>query len=357
MVDVRIGPAFGDFGGVSQHVRNLAAASAFRPSVFRLRPWSAYHPAWRRALWFLETNNVGFPDPWLLATLRGLRRADLVHLHAYPFWIPKFLKRRGAGPKVVYTVHQIFHREDVPAREWPRWRALNERLYAGCRAADAVISVAAWQVPLLAKHGIEAEFIPNGVDFAGVGHGQPDRFRRAHGVHEPFFLSAQALLRYKRPELLAQLAEGRPDSTFVGVGRGMTEAGLRGYLGRDPPKNLRLLGEIPRDDLVDAFSACRAFVLTSSHDTFPTSLLEAMAAGRPVVASRSAGPAEIVEDGRSGFLFAPDDAASLAEAAGRAWDAPASVAAAARARAEEFSWPRVAARVDAVYSRLLGAGP
>jgi glycosyltransferase involved in cell wall biosynthesis len=75
---------------------------------------------------------------------------------------------------------------------------------------------------------------------------------------------------------------------------------------------VRFLGR--RTDAADLLAACDVFVLPSRREGLGVAALEAMAAGRPVVASAVGGLREVVVDGRTGLLVRPDDAVALAEA-------------------------------------------
>jgi glycosyltransferase involved in cell wall biosynthesis len=75
-----------------------------------------------------------------------------------------------------------------------------------------------------------------------------------------------------------------------------------------------LAGWQTQDELPDFFSAAAAVVLASEREQFGQVLVEAMACGLPVVATRSLGPAAIVEDGETGWLVEPDDEMALTEA-------------------------------------------
>ncbi len=316
---IAIGPAFGDFGGVSQHVRRLAEASRHKPELFRMPRASVYHPAWTRAFGFWESRALPPIDPATYALMRRLRARDVVHLHAYPVWITRALKARTSGPSVAFTVHQLVTDEDVAVRDRARWRRLMANLEEGCRRADAVVAVAAWMVPELASLGIVARHIPNGVDTARVREGDGARFARDHGIdlgEAVLFVGND--LPVKRPTLVLDVARENPDVPFVLIGRGLTAARLKSLSGRVLPENVRALGELPRAGVLDAYAAARAFILPSVRDSFPTALLEAMAAGVPVVAARSGGAAEIITDGENGFLAAPDDAEALARGVARA---------------------------------------
>ena len=111
-----------------------------------------------------------------------------------------------------------------------------------------------------------------------------------------------------------------------------------------------------RDDVPGALAALDVLVCPSDHEPFGMVVLEALAAGRPVVASDSGGPAEIVEDGRSGLLFRTGDPEALAAAVLRVLGEPAlgrSLAEAGRRRVREgFNRDRYAREVETVYERL-----
>jgi glycosyltransferase involved in cell wall biosynthesis len=115
--------------------------------------------------------------------------------------------------------------------------------------------------------------------------------------------------------LLAALAALDPDAfaevVIVGEGRerGRLEAELAA---RSLDRRARLLGE--RDDVPELLSGADVFVLASRSEGLPLSVIEAMAAGLPVVASDVGGLRELVRDGETGVLVPPGDPAALADA-------------------------------------------
>jgi glycosyltransferase involved in cell wall biosynthesis len=116
---------------------------------------------------------------------------------------------------------------------------------------------------------------------------------------------------------LAALPAGSFDALIVGDGpdRPALEAELR-RLGLE--HRARLLGE--RHDVPALLAAADVFVLSSVSEGLPMSVLEAMAAELPVVASRVGGLPELVVDGKTGFLVPPEDPHELAAALGRLID-------------------------------------
>ncbi len=110
-----------------------------------------------------------------------------------------------------------------------------------------------------------------------------------------------------------------------------------------------------RDDVRSVYAASDCFILPTRYDPFPNAALEALAMGVPVIVSSQCGTAEIVEQGRNGWVCAPDAAAPLAqlmiEAAGANGTG---IAGAARRTAEGYGVERMAERMIGLYAMLLG---
>ena len=150
------------------------------------------------------------------------------------------------------------------------------------------------------------------------------------------------------------------DHDLVLAGDGAEHASLRSLAGE-----LGLAGRVVFPGRVDhamamrLFAGCSFFVLPSRHEPFGIVNLEAMAAGKAVVATRVGGVPEIVTDGVNGVLVPGEDAASLAAAVGRmAGDAALRdrLGRAGRERATGFTWPAIADQYIAVYEQVIRAG-
>jgi glycosyltransferase involved in cell wall biosynthesis len=195
----------------------------------------------------------------------------------------------------------------------------------------------------------QAVVIHNGVDVAAAK-------RSDLGGVPPLVLS---VTRLKDPKdtvtfarALRRLEPGSFRAAIVGGGpeRPQVEAEL-GDAGE-------LLGE--RDDVPELLASADVFALSSRSEGLPLSILEAMAAGLPVVATAVGGIPELVVDGETGLLVPPGDAQALADALRRLLGDPSlrrRFGDAARERAErDFSVERVRrAHVD-LYERLLAGG-
>ena len=118
---------------------------------------------------------------------------------------------------------------------------------------------------------------------------------------------------------------------------------------RTGARDVFLAGWHGHDELPDFLRASDALVLASVREQFGLVLVEAMACGLPCVAVDAFGPAEVVEDGRTGWLVPPDDRAALADALVAVCDDAAERerrgAAARVAAVERYGWPAIAGRV------------
>jgi glycosyltransferase involved in cell wall biosynthesis len=163
-------------------------------------------------------------------------------------------------------------------------------------------------------------------------------------AHEVFVAMAAAVLR------------SFPEAIFAVVGDGecrpVIEADVRR---RGVTESFRFLGW--RADLDRVYADLDIVVLTSRNEGSPVALIEAMAAARPVVATRAGGVAELVGD--AGLLAAVDDANGLAEAVCRLLtDRALAAELGSRARTRvvpQFSEARLIADIDALYRRQLAA--
>lgn len=125
------------------------------------------------------------------------------------------------------------------------------------------------------------------------------------------------------------------------------------------PAGARWVGPLPHHEVVALFNSARAVVVPSVWaDPCPTVVLEAMAAGRPVVAAASGGIVDMVVDGQTGYLVPPGDAAALAGALDRLIAQPETAAAfglAGRDRAREFTVSAIVSRIETMYRDAIGS--
>ncbi len=302
-------------------------------------------PEPRQLRWY-EQHLANAPNIW-----RGLARERYDVAHAFfpaDAWAALRLRRFG-GPPVAFSFHGIPVRRYLVGR---RYRTELLRSVVAEAAATTVLSRAAarrFRRYLL----VEPEVLPGGVLTQCFG-GQFAP-RRA----EPTLICAASLGDpYKRGELLisafSRLRERLPGARLVLV------------RSRDPffgpqasvlPEGVEVIEADETPALARAYASAWASVLPSVDDAFGLVLLESLAAGTPVVASRSGGPAEIVNDDSLGRLFEPDDEDDLVRAMEEALElgSRGSCAACSR-RAAEFDWATVADRYEELYARIHAGG-
>jgi phosphatidylinositol alpha-mannosyltransferase len=121
--------------------------------------------------------------------------------------------------------------------------------------------------------------------------------------------------------------------------------------------SVKFVGQISSEDLPRYYKTCDVFCAPSTgFESFGIVLLEAMAAGKPIVATDIAGYRSVVEDGRDGLLVEPENDQALAEAIIRLLRDPAlraQMGEHGRQKAASHDWPIIAGRVLALYEQLL----
>jgi glycosyltransferase involved in cell wall biosynthesis len=323
------------------------------------------------------------PDPeavWALRRVLDLERPDVVHAHNWLLHSFLPLKRR-ARAKLVVTLHDYglvcsnrrLVRDGTPcggpgpvrclrcaARTYG---ALRGPLIAGAHRAGAAAERAAVDLFLpvsrtvavrsrLAERGLSHEVIPNFVP-DDLGKRGLAASPRLDSLPPEFVLYAGDLSADKGVGVLLAAHAALPAAPpLVLVGRRSTP---RLDLGRASV----VLDPLPHDDLLAAWRRASVAVVPSiTPETFGLVALEAMALGRPVVASRTGGLAELVVDGESGLLVPPGDADALRAALATVLANPAlraRMGGRARERAAAFTASAVVPRVESAYRRLLGA--
>ncbi len=302
---------------------------------------------------------LGFDASMIRRIHRAFRakRPDIVHTHraVLQYALPALTLWRGR--RVVHTVHNL-----APL-ELPQWGRLAHRLAFALGATPVAIG-AVVAASFRAVYGHEPRAtIPNGIpvrSYAAPKVGRAEwRRREVIGEHRFLLVTAARLQVQKNVPLLLRAmkrmgAAGDPIVAIAGDGPLRRELeGLSSALGI--ADRVRFLGA--RDDVPDLLGAADAFVLSSDWEGNPLCLMEAMAAGLPVLATNVGGVPEIVIDGVTGILVPPDDEAHLASAMRLLADDPArclEISRAARERAvAEFDVSVMARRYAALYEELL----
>lgn len=261
----------------------------------------------------------GFPDPRGLLRLVRLVRSwqpEVLHSHmVHANLMARVLRLFVRVPVLVSTIHNIY--EGGPL------------LMAGYRLTNrlvdhmTVISEAAAE-RFIAEGIVPRELltvIPNSVDteqFCNVLPGTRHSVRQSFGLKHEFVWLAVGRFEIAKdyPNMLRAFAgvrERHPEAVLLLVGRGSLQADTE-TLARslDLGDAVRFVGV--RSDVPELMSAADAYVLSSAWEGMPMVLLEAAAAGLPIVATLAGGNHEVVSDGVSGFLVPPRDSGALSGA-------------------------------------------
>ena len=267
---------------------------------------------------------LGKGDTMSLAVLRKLDalfrqyRPVVVHTHllalnyAYPLMI------RYRTPARVYTVHSLAEK-DIGLRTSPMVRALAFRYRIGGVVPVAIAEEV--RVSIQKVYGYtNPPLIPNGIPTDEYAP-DPDKrvqWRQAHGI-EPHATVLTHVGRFAPPKnhalLVEAFAQVRSDAPLylLLVGAGELEDAVREQVaGLGLESRVRFLGI--RADVADILRASDVFVLSSRWEGNPLSVMEAMAAGLPVVSTAVGGVPELVRDRETGLLVPSEDAEALTRA-------------------------------------------
>jgi phosphatidylinositol alpha-mannosyltransferase len=352
-------------GGVAQHVQYLY--QGLRQRGHDVRILTASHGPQRASEGDIIRLGVGVSVPinasvgtltfsprYLsqIGSMLDRERFDILHFHE-PFvpFLSLFLLRESESVNIA-TFHA--YAGFSPSYEFGS-RAL--RGYAGKLHGRLAVSAAA-------RHFIDRFFpgdykvIPNGVDVQRFATAVPiARWQDGTpnvlfvGRHEP----RKGLLDLLKAHRI--LRKTGSASRLLIVGSGPQEREARRYVATRGLQEVEFLGRVTDTEKAQLFRTADVYASPATGgESFGIVLLEAMAAGTPIVCSDIHGYKGVVRRGREGLLVPPREPRELAVAIGRLLRDPAlreQMGAAGQARAEEFSWPRVTAKVEDYYGFVI----
>lgn len=357
-------------GGAENHLFDLVKhqlASGMRVTVAYLRGQGYWAPTMRKLgarVDFLKLRFYGDPRPLrLLRAILAETRFDLIHSHLPPaeLYTRVALATRGdTTTPVLISKHNDcpFHR--LPGeRVLGRWVASRaEFVIAISEAVNRYMTGSALGLP-----ASQVRTIRYGIDstpYENVPQEKVAALRSEWGVNDDTFVIGFAgrLVEQKAiPKLLEAYALFRKtnssDTRLVLAGRGELDGELRQCAARLGISDHVVWAGF-REDVPVMMRAFDAFALTSVHEGFGLVLVEAMAAERPVIATRSGAIPEVVLEGETGFLA--NDPQEVAQALAKLCDPElrARFGAAGRRRVKErFDLDRMCAETDALYRELL----
>lgn len=227
------------------------------------------------------------------------------------------------------------------------WRALMTRadVVTGCSAQVIDEAIGFYGEGLEAK----VRVVPNGIDARAVRAAKPEPWPR------PYLFGIGRLVPQKGFDLLidafAALSSEIPEIDLVIAGDGPERVALE-ERARTVAGRVHLVGSLPSERAFAFFRGASGFVLPSRHEPQGIVVLEAMAAGAPVVAACVGGVAETVRDGENGLLFEGGNVAALTSRLRLLVQDPIGAgkrACRAAVDVERYSWSKIADEYDACY--------
>lgn len=306
-------------------------------------------------------HEVDLGAAWRLARIIKRERPEIVHAHdPHAVSLAAWALSLGLGPRPPVLV--AARRVDFPLRRnaFSRWKYRQVSCFL-C-ASDTIRQ-------LLVGQGIEAAracTVHEGVDLERIAAVPAidvhQELRLPHGA--PVLMNVAALVPHKGQRHLIDamhlVVRKEPDARLVILGEGELRTSLQRQI-QDATLGRHVFLAGFRYDVIALLKTCDVFVMSSVMEGLGTSLLDAMACARPIVATKVGGIPEVVQDGVTGVLVIERDPQALAGAlVSMLRDAPrrAAFGAAGLERVRrEFSVDRMVRETLAVYERLAGTRP
>lgn len=305
--------------------------------------WARYIPGLRTIL----REPIYFWHLW-----RGLAEVDITHIFSASYWsfliapAPAWLFAKLRGKKSI-----INYRSGEAKDHLRRFRTALPIL----KRADLLVVPSGYLVNVFQEFGLKAKAVPNIVDTSQF------RFRirkpwRPHlvctrGFH-PYY-SVDVVVR-----AFAEVQRSFPEARLDLVGKGPAEEEIRALVKDLGIPGINFTGVATRQQIGRFYDEADIFINASWLDNMPVSILEAFAAGTPVVSTRPEGIRYIVEHERTGLLSEPGDPAALAQNVIRLLkdeDLAARLASNAHEESKRYLWEAVRRQWLDVYNSLAEA--
>jgi phosphatidyl-myo-inositol alpha-mannosyltransferase len=362
-------------GGVQDHIRRLAATLRARGHAVRiLTPatgprarqveYGVYKLAWAAPLRVNGSVARISITPDVTGRIRNVlevERFDIIHLHepfASALTLDVLRLASMSGALYVGTFHAWARRGLTST---PDWAYASAKPFLGryMRRLHGRIAVSSAAQEFVSRFFPgEYRIIPNGVDIHRYGVAAPPLPQYGDGKLNVVFLGRleprkglKFLLR-----ALPRIRERFPNTRFLIGGDGPQRARIEAWVQKKGWRDIVFLGRVAPEDLPSLYASADVFCAPSvGGESQGVVLLEALAAGRAVVASDIPGYRSVIQDGVDGLLARPRDADHLA------WTIchllgdqkeRARLGQTGRLRVETFSWERVGRQVEAYYEEL-----
>lgn len=280
------------------------------------------------------SHNIDFSrSPYSLSNVKALNQLikimrenkfSLVHVHTP---VGAFLGRLAARitntKPVLYTAHGFHFYKGAPLKNWLIYYTM-EKIAAHC--TDGLITMNEEDFNIAKKFNLrrkDAVFYVHGVGIDINKYCINDEEKRKKLREELGFSQDDILILtvaeliprknyFQMIDTMKNLRNNDMNLYYLIVGAGELENKLRDYVYRNSlDKKIKFLGY--RKDIPDLLNVCDIFALTSLHEGLPRAIMEAMAAGKPIIATNVRGNRDLVLDGVNGYLVPVNDVEATAK--------------------------------------------
>lgn len=293
---------------------------------------------------------------YIALLLRRVPRYDVIHVFSASYWsfllapFPALLVGRMYGKRVVLNYHSGEAEDHLT-----RWRRIALPIM---RLAHAVVVPSAYLVEVFARFGLRSRAVVNFVECERI----PYRHRRAL---RPVLLSNRNFApHYNVAGVLRAFAIVQrqfPSARLIVAGDGAERDALRALSQALDLHDVEFVGSVAPDDMGRLYDAADLYINASNVDNMPLSILEAYAAGLPVVSTAAGGIPYLVEHETTGLLVAPGDVEALAAAVLRLLEDPELAArlssSGRRQCTDRYGWGAVRREWEGLYRDLTRAPP
>jgi phosphatidyl-myo-inositol alpha-mannosyltransferase len=280
---------------------------------------------------------------------------DLIHLHEPMMPALPLTVLRHSGATNVGTFHAFRNTPLAYFYGKPILQPFFRKLHGHIAVSNAAREFVGEYFPS------DYRIIPNGIDFPRFNTRYPPLEELSDG--RPTVLFVGRLEKRKGLRFLLRawpmVLKRQPEARLVVVGRGRPLEGYKRFAARQgwAPNDVMFAGYVSAEDLPRYYQACDVFCAPNTgQESFGIVLLEAMAAGAPIVASDIPGYRDVITTGDEGILVERQNPGALADGLCRLLGSPelrASLRRTGQSKAREYDWPRVAASVLSYYDEVL----
>jgi glycosyltransferase involved in cell wall biosynthesis len=336
-------------GGQGIQAKALVEGLREKGYAVELLPVNPRFPAglgWLRRMPYARTV---FNQILYLPSLVALRKSDVAHVFSASYWsfllapVPALLAAKLFGKRAVLHYHSGEADDHLS-----RWGAL---VHPWLRMADEIVVPSEYLREVFARHGYEARVVKNVVDTTRFAY-------RERQALEPRLLSVRNLEPHYRVEdvirAFPKVKARFPDATLTVAGYGSQERKLHELAACLGVEGIHFTGRVEPESVPTLYSSADIFLNAAIIDNQPVSVLEAFAAGLPVVSTGTGDIAAMLRHGEAGVLVPQEDPEAIATATIDLLEQPQralALARKARAEVETYTWDRISAEWAEVYRK------